>query len=62
METSNYRHMVEKAVTKSIIAKGRGVVVLIDRSNKKSLTLPQEFYDAVQKFEKEVVIQRSISE
>lgn len=53
-----FRHIVEKAATKSIIAKGGGVVVHIDRSNKKSLELPQEFYDVVQKFEREVVIQR----
>ena len=54
-----FRHIIEKAATKTIIAKGGGVVVHIDRSNNKSLPLPQEFYDAVQNFEKDVVIQRS---
>ena len=54
-----FRHIIEKSATKDIIAKGGGVVVHIDRSNNKSLPLPQEFYDAVQKFEKDVVIQRS---
>ncbi|MFA5805504.1 MAG: thioesterase family protein [Melioribacteraceae bacterium] len=57
-----FRHIVEKAASESIIAKGGGVVVHIDRSNKKSLPLPQEFYDAVQKFEREVEIQRSANE
>lgn len=51
-----FQHIVEKADTKSVIAKGGGVLVHIDRSNKKSLPLPKEFYDAVQKHEKEIKI------
>ncbi len=57
-----FRHIVEDAATKSIIAKGKGVLVHIDRSNKRPLELPQEFFNAVQKFEKEIVIQKLTNE
>ncbi len=54
-----FKHIVEKAKSKKIIACGMGVVVHIDRITKKSLPIPQEFYDAVQKFERQVEIRKS---
>ncbi len=39
-----------------IIAKGGGVFVYIDKGTMKSKPLPQEFYDVVKSFEKEVNI------
>jgi len=54
-----FRHIIENNLSKVIIAKGGGVVVHIDRYKKKSVPLPQEFYDAVRKYENTVVIERS---
>ena len=55
-----FKHIVENNKSKIIIAKGGGVVVHIDRLTKKPIPIPQEFYDAVQKFEKNVEILKSI--
>ncbi|MBI1936605.1 MAG: acyl-CoA thioesterase [Ignavibacteriales bacterium] len=54
-----FNHIVEKKFSQKIIAKGAGVVVHIDRRTNKSIPLPDEFYEAVKKFESEVEIQKS---
>lgn len=53
-----FRHIVENAKSKRIIASGIGVFVHINIKTKKSVPLPQEFYDAVSDFEKQVNISR----
>lgn len=52
------KHLVYKENTSKIIAKASGVLVHIDISTKSSIPLPQEFYDAVKDYDKEVLIQR----
>lgn len=54
-----FRHLIEKINGSKIITQGGGVVVHIDRFSKKPLLLPDEFYNAVQKFEKHVRIIKS---
>jgi acyl-CoA thioester hydrolase len=54
-----FKHIVEKVGSKKIITRGGGVVVHIDRITKKPMPIPQEFYDAVQKFEHQVKILKS---
>ena len=54
-----FKHIVENAATKKILATGVGVFVHINLKTKKSVPLPQEFYDAVSDFEKEVNIVRN---
>lgn len=54
-----FKHLVEKIKSKKIIARGGGVVVHIDRISKKSIPIPQEFYDAVKKFEMQVEFLKS---
>ncbi len=54
-----FRHLVEKNNTRKVIARGGGVVVHINRITKKSIPIPNEFYEAVLKFEKHVEIIRS---
>ena len=49
-----FRHIVENEKSKKIIAVGIGVFVHINLKTKKSVPLPQEFYDAVLDFEKQV--------
>ncbi len=49
-------HIVENSRTKRVIAKGGGVLVHIDLNTKKSVPLPQEFFDAVKDYEDEVSI------
>lgn len=51
-----FEHLVEKKETDIIIASGGGVVVHIDKSKQKPMPLQQEFFDAVQDFEKSVDI------
>ena len=51
-----FRHLVEKIADGKIIAKGGGVVVHINRETKQKMPLPQEFYDAVKKFDSGVKI------
>ncbi len=53
------RHLIEKESSKKIIAHGGGIVVHIDRYSKKPLQLPEEFYDAVKKFENKVEVLRT---
>ncbi len=55
-----FRHLVEKNNTRKVIARGGGVVVHINRITKKSIPIPNEFYEAVLKFEKGVEIIKSI--
>lgn len=54
-----FRHLVENNNSQKVIARGGGVVVHINRITKKSIPIPQELYEAVQKFEKHVEIIRS---
>jgi acyl-CoA thioester hydrolase len=49
-----FRHLVENSASGKIIAHGGGVVVHINRNTKKPMPLPQEFYNAVKKFEPQV--------
>jgi acyl-CoA thioester hydrolase len=51
-----FRHLVVKESSNKIIAKGGGTVVHINKNTKLSIPLPQEFYDAVKEFEREVKI------
>lgn len=51
-----FQHLVEKKKNGKIIASGSGIVVHINLSTKQSVPLPEEFYDAVSKFEEEVNI------
>lgn len=53
-----FRHIVENDKTKKILATGVGIFVHINLKTKKSVPLPQEFYDAVSGFEKQVNIVR----
>lgn len=53
-----FKHLVYKKEIDKIIAKGGGVVVHIDKSTQTPIPLPQEFYDAVQNFESDVMIQK----
>ena len=53
-----FKHIVENAATKIILATGVGIFVHINIKTKKSVPLPQEFYDAVADFEKKVNIVR----
>ena len=49
-----FQHIVEKAATKKIIARGGGVVVHINKSTKQPVPLPEEFHRAVKDFDPEV--------
>ena len=49
-------HIVIKIATKEIIAKGGGVLVHINKETKKSVLLPNAFYDAVLNYEKDVEV------
>lgn len=51
-----YLHEIKNMKTGKIICEGKGVVVHINKRNKKVLPLPQEFYDAVLDYEKVVQI------
>ena len=51
-----FKHLVVKESSGKIIAKGGGTVVHINKNTKRSIPLPQEFYDAVKQFEGEVKI------
>jgi acyl-CoA thioester hydrolase len=51
-----FEHLVINNINGEIIAKGGGVVVHINKFNKKSIALPKEFYDAVSDYEFEVNI------
>jgi acyl-CoA thioester hydrolase len=54
-----FLHIVENSLTKKIIARGGGVLVHIDKTNHTPYQLPEEFYNAVLKFESEVEIIRT---
>lgn len=53
-----FNHLVYKKSSEKIIAKGGGVVVHIDKSTQTPIPIPQEFYDAVKDYEKDVLIQK----
>ncbi len=46
-------HLVQKKKSEKIIAAGGGAVVHFDTEKKKSIPLPKEFFDAVNRFESE---------
>jgi acyl-CoA thioester hydrolase len=54
-----FEHIVEKISTGKVISKGSGVVVHFDKYSRKPLPLPDEFYNAVKDYEKNVKIQKS---
>lgn len=53
-----FEHIVEKTKSGRIIAKGGGVIVHINRSEKKSIPLPADFYESVLAYDKNVRIIR----
>jgi acyl-CoA thioester hydrolase len=57
-----FRHIVENTKTKRIHAKGGGVFVYIDQKTKAPMPLPEEFYNAVKHYEKEVKILSKVKE
>ena len=54
-----FKHIVENAKNKRIIARGGGVVVHIDKQTKKPVPIPEEFYTAVKEYERQVEILKS---
>lgn len=54
-----FRHIVENVKTRRIHAKGGGVFVHINIKTKSPLPLPEEFYEAVKQYEKQVNILRN---
>ncbi|MBU2493900.1 MAG: acyl-CoA thioesterase [Bacteroidetes bacterium] len=54
-----FKHIIENDATKKIITVGSGIFVHINLKTKKSIPLPQEFYDAVTDFEKQVNVVRN---
>ena len=53
-----FEHLVVNKKSLQKIAKGYGVLVHIDLKTKKSILLPNKFYEAVKKFEKGVEINK----
>lgn len=53
-----YEHIIENKKTGRIIVEGSGVVVHINLETRRPLQIPEEFYTAVQDYEKEVKILR----
>ena len=51
-----FEHIIENLDTESIIAEAMGVLVHVDPIIKKSVLLPEEFYEKVKKFEPSVHI------
>ncbi len=51
-----FEHIIENLKTGKIIAEGAGVLVHVDPVTKKSIPLPDEFYDAVGSYEKDASI------
>ena len=51
-----FEHIIENIDTKKIIAEGSGVLVHVNPVTKKHVSLPEEFYDKILNFEKELEI------
>ncbi len=51
-----FDHIITRKSDNAMIAKGGGVVVHINKSEKVKMPIPREFYEAVTKFEKTVEI------
>ncbi len=51
-----FEHIIENIDTKKIIAEGSGVLVHVNPVTKKHVPLPEEFYEKVRIFEKELNI------
>lgn len=51
-----FEHIVERTSSKKVIAQGKGVIVHIDRKQKKSTPLPEEFYAIIKGYESNVEI------
>mgnify|MGYP005839194451 CR=1 FL=1 len=47
-----FEHIIENIENNKIIAEGSGVLVHVNPATKESLTLPEEFYERVSRFEK----------
>ena len=54
-----FEHIILNQNTEDIISKGGGILVHINVKSKKSMHLPDEFYKAIQDFEKGVEINRN---
>ena len=55
-----FEHMIENLDTGIIIAEGLGVLVHVDPIKKKSIPLPEEFYQKILEFESKVEILKSV--
>ncbi|MFA7228216.1 MAG: thioesterase family protein [Melioribacteraceae bacterium] len=55
-----FKHIIEKAKTKKIIARGSGIMVHIDKHTKKSSPIPQEFIDAVRNYEEKIQLLKTV--
>ena len=53
-----FEHLIENAKTKNIVADGLGVLVHVDPKTRKSAPFPDEYYDIVRNYEKDVEIIR----
>jgi acyl-CoA thioester hydrolase len=53
-----FEHVIENAKTKKIIADGLGILVHVDPKTRKSAPFPDEYYDFLRKYEKEIEIIR----
>ena len=51
-----FEHIIENSDNKKIIAEGAGVLVHVNPATKESVLLPEEFYEKVRLYEKEVNI------
>jgi acyl-CoA thioester hydrolase len=53
-----FEHVIENAKTKKIIADGLGILVHVDPITRKSAPFPDEYYDFLRKYEKDIEIIR----
>ncbi len=53
-----YEHVVKRSRNGDILAEGKGVLVHVDPTTKKSTVLPDEFYEKISAFDPEVEIIR----
>jgi acyl-CoA thioester hydrolase len=51
-----FEHLIENAKTKKIIADGSGVMVHVDPQTRKSSPFPEEYYNIIRNYDKEVEI------
>ncbi len=53
-----FEHLIVKSKENIIVADGKGVIVYVDPSTKKSTSLSKEFYEKISEFEDEVEIMK----